>query len=206
MKHYVFCVLLLLLFSCAPKEEDIVALTGTYTVTSTTSTNSNDAPSTCWLSEIIDAGNFDGSNATQQLNIKTGQIIQLQISGRAFQLSILGDNPTNGQPCTATGSYVINNRISADSGEMTFITTSSTCSGKTLTVHPFGNSLSEIQMNAVPSSIFSAENFFNISTSAGKLYIKLPLDMAFDNGNHDPTCNTSSSSASCTCLFQMNKS
>lgn len=189
MRYFLF--LLLFIVACAPKEEDIVALTGSYRSLPDT-TNGAVA---CWLTTDVEAGTNGANNIVDVLDIKTAQFHTLTFEGREFRLESQGDSTS----CISTGTYTITSRSSSDVGKLTFLTTSTTCTSSTTgTIHQLGNDTQAVSIVLKPDSTFSNDVNFSISTSAQELYMQMPIDLNFSDTDHDTNCQN----GLCTCFFK----
>lgn len=189
MKYFLF--LLLFIVACAPKEEDITSLAGSYRANPDT-TNGAIA---CWLTTDVDGGTNSGSNIVDVLDIKTAQFHTLTFEGREFRIESTGDSTS----CISTGTYTITSRSSADVGKLTFFTTSTTCtSSVTGTIHQLGNDTEAVSVILKPDSTYSSDVNFSISTSSQELYIEMPIDLNFSDPDHDDNCEN----GLCTCFFK----
>lgn len=185
-------LVLFLLTSCAPKEEDIIALTGNYRAVP----DATNGVVACWLTADVDAGNNSSLNIKNNMDITNAQSFTIGFSGREFQIEIIG---TVGS-CVSKGTYAITSRTSASNGNVTFLTTSSTCtSNNTATIFPLGSSGSTISVNSKPDSTFSLSNNFVVGNNGSEIYIQLPLDLNFASTNWDINCQQ----GLCTCFFKM---
>ena len=187
------CFLFLLLFivACAPKEEDITSLAGSYR----SLPDATNGAVACWLTTDVDGGTNSGSNIVDVLDIKTSQFHTLTFEGREFRLESQGDSTS----CISTGTYTITSRSSSDVGKLAFLTTSTTCTASvTGTIHQFKDETQAVTIVLKPDSTYSSDVNFSISTSSQELYIEMPVDLNFSDTDHDTNCQN----GLCTCFFK----
>ena len=88
----IFLLLFLLAVSCAPKDEEVSSLSGTYLLSADSGVADDEQIGVlCWLTSVVNSGDNDSVDPYQNLLPLAGQSIEIAFEGREFTMKITGD-------------------------------------------------------------------------------------------------------------------